>query len=124
MKINFADFIRNKRIEAGYTLREFCKATGFDPSNWSKTERGLLKPPQSKAVLEEIARVLNLGPGTEPYKELFDLAAISSIPDELVEKEILNQLPVFFRTVRLEKPTEKELENLIQKIRSAWQPEK
>lgn len=55
---------------------------------------------------------------------MFDLAALSSIPDGLVEEEILEQLPVFFRTVRGEKPSEEELRNLIKKIRSSWTPEK
>lgn len=124
MKTSFADFIRNKRIEAGYTLREFCKTINIDPSNWSKIERGIMKPPQSEAVLKEIAMTLKLDPDSEPYKELFDLAAISAIPSGLVEQEIINQLPAFFRTVRLEKPTESELRNLVSKIRSAWEPEK
>jgi hypothetical protein len=42
----------------------------------------------------------------------------------LIESEILEQLPVFFRTVRGEKPTEEELKTLINKIRSSWTPEK
>lgn len=124
MKTTFAEFIRNKRIEAGYTLREFCKAIETDPSNWSKIERGIKKPPQSKSVLEEIAAKLKLEPDTETYKELFDFAAISTIPNELIEDEIIDQLPIFFRTVRLEKPTEPELRKLISKIKSAWEPEK
>lgn len=124
MKSTFAEFIRKKRIKAGYTLREFCKAIGTDPSNWSKIERGIKKPPQSKLVLKEIATKLNLEPDTEPYKELFDLAAISTIPTELIEEEIIDQLPIFFRTVRSEKPTESELRNLVSKIKSTWEPEK
>jgi len=120
----FSEFVRNKRVEAGYTLREFCKVIDIDPSNWSKIERGIMKPPQSEAILKEIAIPLKLVPDTEQYKELFDLAAISAIPSGLVEQEIINQMPAFFRTVRLEKPNESELRSLISKIRSAWEPEK
>ena len=120
MKTSFASFIREKRIKAGLTLREFCRLSGFDASNWSKVERGLLTPPQSKKVLDDIAVILKIKKGSEEYKELKDLAALSAIPEDLIEPEILEQLPVFFRTVRGEKPNEKELKALINKIKSAW----
>lgn len=124
MKLSFANFIREKRISAGLTLREFCRLTGFDASNWSKIERGLKTPPQSKKVLDGIARILKIKTGSQDYKELLDLAALSTVPEELIEPEILNQLPVFFRTVRGEKPTEEELKTLITKIKSEWIPER
>jgi transcriptional regulator with XRE-family HTH domain len=124
MKSSFANFIREKRIAAGLTLREFCRLSGFDSSNWSKIERGLLTPPQSKKVLSEIAGILKIKEGSQEYKEMVDLAALSSIPEGLIESEILEQLPVFFRTVRGEKPNEEELKTLSDKIRSAWAPEK
>ncbi|MDO9341459.1 MAG: helix-turn-helix transcriptional regulator [Bacteroidales bacterium] len=124
MKPLFANFIREKRIAAGLTLREFCKLFGFDASNWSKVERGLLTPPQSKKILDEIASVLKIEKESQGYKEMIDLAALSSIPEDLIESEILEQLPVFFRTVRGDKPTEEELKTLLNKIKSAWTPEK
>jgi transcriptional regulator with XRE-family HTH domain len=124
MKTSFASFVRVKRIAAGLTLREFCRQTGFDASNWSKIERSLLTPPQSKNVLETITAVLKIASGSQDYKELMDLAALASVPQDLIEPEILDQLPVFFRTVRGEKPTEEELNTLITKIRSAWTREK
>lgn len=124
MKSSFANFIREKRVASGLTLREFCRLTGFDASNWSKIERGIKTPPQSKKVLDEIAMVLKIKTVSQDYKELMDLAALSTVPEELIESEILDQLPVFFRTVRGEKPTEEELNTLITKIRSSWTPEK
>ena len=124
MKSSFANFIRKKRISAGFTLREFCRLSGFDASNWSKIERCLLTPPQSKKVLDEIATVLKIEKESQEYKEMIDLAALSSIPEDLIESEILEQLPVFFRTVRGDKPTEEELKTLLSKIKSAWTPEK
>lgn len=124
MKPLFADFIREKRIAAGLTLREFCKLSGFDASNWSKVERGLLTPPQSKRILDEISSVLKIEKESQEYKEMIDLAALSSIPEDLIESEILEQLPVFFRTVRGDKPTEEELKTLLDKIKSAWTPGK
>lgn len=124
METTFSNFIRTKRIAAGLTLREFCRLSGFDASNWSKVERGLLTPPQSKKILNEIATTLKIKEGSQEYKEIIDLAALSSIPEDLIESEILEQLPVFFRTVRGEKPTEEELKTLLNKIRSAWTPKK
>src|SRR5664280_1673656 len=124
MKPSFANFIRDKRIAAGLTLREFCRLAGIDASNWSKIERGLSTPPQSVKILNEIASSLKIKEASQDYKEMFDLAALSTIPEELIEPEILEQLPVFFRTVRGEKPTEEELKTLITKIRSSWTPEK
>lgn len=124
MKPLFANFIREKRIVAGLTLREFCKLSGFDASNWSKVERGLLTPPQSKKILAEIAIVLKIEKESQEYKEMIDIAALSSIPEDLIESEILEQLPVFFRTVRGENPTEEELKTLLNKIKLSWTPEK
>jgi len=122
MKPSFANFIRDKRIAAGLTLREFCRLAGIDASNWSKIERGLATPPQSVKILNEIASSLKIKEASQDYKEMFDLAALSTISEELIEPQILEQLPFFFRTVRGEKPTEGELKNLITKIRSAWTP--
>ncbi len=123
MKTSFANFIREKRVAAGLTLREFCRLLGHDPSNWSKIERGLHTPPQSINVLNDIAIVLKIAQGSQEYKEMCDLAALSSVPEGLIETEILEQLPVFFRTVRGDKPTESELNALLTKIKSAWTPE-
>lgn len=123
MKPSFATFIRKKRIDAGLTLREFCREIGFDASNWSKIERGLATPPQSRSVLESIAMVLRIEPGSQEFKEMNDLAALSVISKELIEPEILEQLPVFFRTIRGDPPIEEELRALVSKIKAAWTPE-
>jgi transcriptional regulator with XRE-family HTH domain len=120
MTATFANFIRNKRISVGLTLREFCRALEYDPSNWSKVERGLHTPPQSN----NIADLLKIKEGSQEYKEMVDLAALSSISPDLIESEIIDQLPVFFRTIRGDKPTEAELNALIAKIKSSWTPEK
>ena len=122
MKSSFAIFIREKRISVGLTLREFCRLVDFDASNWSKIERGLFMPPQSKNMLDKIASALKISKGGEEYKEMLDLAALSAIPEGLIEPAILEQLPVFFRTFRGEEPSEGELSDLLKKIKSAWTP--
>jgi len=115
--MHFGSFIKDKRIEKGLTLREFCRKIKLDPSNWSKIERGIFPPPKSRSILEEIALALGLSKNSQDWHALFDLASISFIPSELLEDaEIINKLPIFFRTVRGEKPTRKELEELLEII--------
>jgi len=115
----FGTFIKELRLQREITLREFCRNSGQDPSNWSKTERGIIPPPKSKIVLEQIADVLGLLPGEDDYNTLFDLSAISFIPKNIIEdeKEILEMLPVFFRTVRGDPPTKEELQKLLDLIK-------
>jgi len=114
----FGDFVKELRISKEITLREFCRKSRQDPSNWSKIERDLIPPPKSKIALEQIAFAMEIEPNTEEFNTLNDLAAISFIPKELLgEEEILGKLPVFFRTVRGGPPNEQELEELIELIR-------
>ena len=114
-KTQFGSFIKELRIEREKTLRQFCKEAQFDPSNWSKIERGVLPPPQDVESLEKIARVLGIGRGSTEWRKLFDYASVDRgiIPDDILsDEEALECLPTFFRTVRGEKPTEEELERL------------
>lgn len=109
----FGNYVKSKRFERSITLRNFCKMAGVDPSNWSKIERGILPPPKSNIILNQIAEALSLKPGSDEYNTLFDLAIISFIPKEIIPENVLNKLPVFFRTTRGESPTEEELRKLI-----------
>ena len=110
----FGEFVRQLRLKNSMTLREFCRIAGIDPSNWSKIERGMLQPPKSKTALQKLAKSLNLEEGTNDYETLFELAAIEYVPKELLRNEkVVDQLPVFFRTVRGTKPSREELEELL-----------
>ena len=116
----FGEFIKTLRIERDIGLREFCRRLSYDASNWSKVERGVSAPPQGEEKLNQIAEVLGIEKDPVLYTELKDKAAIDAgiIPkDILSDKETLNALPMFFRTIRSEKPTPEELEKLIEKIR-------
>lgn len=54
------------------------------------------------------------------YNQFFDYAMIDFIPAELAEdSQILEKLPLFFRTARGEKPTEEELKELIKLIQQS-----
>jgi len=114
----FGEYIKSLRISKQITLRDFCKKADLDPSNWSKIERGISPPPKSTLVLTSIAHALNISDKSEEYNTLYDLAAISHIPKELVtDKEIFEKLPVFFRTARGDSPNRKELEKLFKLIK-------
>lgn len=116
----FGEHIKKLRSERKITLREFCRQTAIDPSNWSKVERGILKPPQDKKVLNQIADTLKIEEGGEEWSTMMDLAAISFIPRNLIDNELLlQQLPVFFRTIRGQRPTEEELEKLLKLIKDS-----
>jgi len=116
----FRDFIKERRIEKGLTLREFCRMIEVDPSNWSKIERGVLSPPQDGEKLQRIAEVLDIAIGSEIWQTMKDSATIDvgNIPEDIMsDQRILESLPMFFRTIRSEKPTVEELESLIRIVK-------
>jgi len=105
----------------GFSLRAFCQKAGEDPSNWSKMERGIIGAPTEYSRLLEIAKHLDIA-DDERKQELFDLASAERgrIPkDIMTEQELVSNLPVVFRTLRGEVPTEEELLKLADKIRKA-----
>jgi transcriptional regulator with XRE-family HTH domain len=116
----FGEFIKERRIKKGISLREFCKRLEIDASNWSKVERGLLAPPQDQEKLKKIAQALDIEFGSPLWREMKDKANIDAgiIPEDILSDEkVLNSLPIFFRTIRSEKPTPEDLDELIDMIR-------
>ena len=114
--MNFGEFVKNKRLAIGLSLRKFCDIAEIDPSNWSKIERDRLPVTDDRDQLEKIAKVLNLKIGEKDWQKFFDLAYISKgiIPKYVYsDEEVLNALPVFFRTARGEKPSQEELDKLL-----------
>ena len=119
--MNFGEFIKEKRLAINLSLRKFCELAGLDPSNWSKIERGVLQLSLERPQLEEIASILKLKEGDAEWTKFFDLAAVAKkkIPDYVYEdKEVLDALPIFFRTASKEKPTDEELDKLIKLIKN------
>ncbi len=112
----FGEFIKQRRVELGLSLRKFCKLLDEDPSNWSKVERKILTPPQDVEKLKRIAEILNIKIDSPEWYELVDYAKVDSakIPDYIMsDKEVMEVLPAFFRTVGSVKPTKKEINELI-----------
>ena len=93
----------------------------IDAGNMSKIERGILPPPKSDELLKKYAALLNLKEGTDDWYLFFDSAAADSgrLPKELMEKDILARMPVFFRTIRGKKLSKDKLDKLIKLIKES-----
>lgn len=116
----FGKYVREERLKAGFGLREFCRRLGEDASNWSKVEREVLAPPQDEEKLKRIATILGFFDNPEKWEEFKDMASVDAgiIPKDIrSDEEVLKALPMFFRTVRSEKPSAEELDRLIKKMR-------
>lgn len=118
--MTFGEFFKKMRGEMRVSLRQFCSQNGLDAGNISKMERGLMPPPQGHEKLKEYAPMLGIKEGTDDWYTFFDLAAAETgkIPTEVLNKEdIVNQLPVLFRTLRGQKVSDEQLDQLIHLIK-------
>jgi transcriptional regulator with XRE-family HTH domain len=115
----FGDFLKSLRIDKELTLRQACRLANYDPSNWSKIERGILPPPSDEKTLKNWARILGIAGNKKQIQEFIDDAKIAQglIPQDILSQDILvERLPAFFRTLRNKKPTKKEIDRLIKLI--------
>ena len=118
---NFGPFVESLRQRQHLTLREFCKRAGCDPANISRMERGLVPPPKNHDILERYAAALGLQDGTDDWYRFFDLAAVDQgiVPaDIMADAELVKALPVFFRTLRGQKPSPDEMRLLAANVRA------
>ena len=102
------------------TLRAFCEKHGFDPGNLSRLERGLSLPPQDQEKLAEYATALGLHSDSPEWREFFDRAAAArgELPKDLLEdEEVVEKLPLLFRTLRGDPVPPDRLDDLIDKVR-------
>jgi len=115
----FGSLLEKLRAKNNLSIREICKMVSYDPSNWSKIERGLISPPSEEKTLKLWARALKIK-GDE-IREFMDDANIAQgiIPDDILNKtEMLELMPAFFRTVRNKKPSKEEIDRLVNLIKS------
>jgi len=122
VKSTFGPYLKSIRSQKRVTLRDFCKKAAADPGNISRIERGVWPPPQDQDILERYARALALKEATDEWYRFFDYAAVDRgiVPQDIMsDQEVVKMLPVFFRTMRGQKPTEKEMRELVEKIRKS-----
>ncbi len=117
----FGQKLKELRINRGLTLRKMCKKVDYDPSNWSKIERGRIPPPSNNKILNKWAEVLGLTNDIKIEKFISDAQiAQGLIPSDIMKEEkIINCLPAFFRSVKKEKMTEKDIKELIKLIKNS-----
>ena len=120
MAESFGGFLKRLRIGRGLSLRQFCLQNGFDPGNYSRLERGLFPPPQKHELLEKYATALALERGSDEWIELFDIASAEKgqIPKDIMsDEELVDKLPVVFRTMRATQVSPEKLDDFIELIR-------
>ena len=118
--MKFGSFVKELRAQNRIGLREFCLKNNLDPSNWSKIERGILPPPKNREIILDMARSFALKENSNEWNDLFDLAALDAgmIPHDIINNQnLIGKLPIFFRTLRGQKPTDDEIEELIKVIK-------
>jgi transcriptional regulator with XRE-family HTH domain len=119
MKENFGQILKELRIKKGLTLRNACRILNYDPSNWSKIERGRMSPPSDEKILKKWAKTL----GLSKEKSVHEFIDKANLTQGIIPQDILSQgkavdfLPAFFRTLRNKKPTKKEIDQLIKLIK-------
>ena len=117
----FGQFIKDRRLAAGYTLRSFCEQYGYDPGNHSRLERGHLNPPDDEAWMDRMAGVLGIDSNSSDYHQLVNLASVArrQIPKALLDDaEVAAKLPLLFRTLQGERLPKDKREELVALIRS------
>ena len=124
----FGELVKGRRLELGLTLREFCRRLEEDPSNWSKVERGILRPPMRREKLRHIADILDIREGSVEWERLVDAAAVDAgeIPSYVMEnREVYSALPAFFRTIGSVRLTADEIQKMIDQLlkRAPYRPQ-
>ena len=119
MAETFGEFLRSRRLRAGFGLRSFAEAAGLQASNLSNIEHGRLAPPQDRAKLDELAALLNLPAGSAERGKLYDLAARTAgrLPADVAAFAARTPgIPVLLRTIEKRGLKRSELERLTQYV--------
>ena len=117
--MTWGEFIRKRRLEAGYGLREFAALVGILPSNYNHMEKGRLAPPQDKGKLDQVAEVLGIPRDTPDYHTIMDLAAAGKdkLPADVERFAKDNAMvPVLLRTLANRKLSDEEFRSLVEDL--------
>ncbi len=116
----FGDFVKERRLQQGLTLRAFSGLIQMDPANYSKIERGVLEPPEPGPKLEAIREVLKIESGSEEDRELRRLTELGKnrIPEGIRNNQLaMAGLPVLFRSLEESELTEAKFNELVEFLR-------
>ena len=97
---SFGIFFKQIRMNAGFTLRDFCIAYDLDPIVLGRLERGMIPPPDNDDEIGRYATILGLEEGGEMWDEFFNQAALcrGPISDEMSEAaRTIRECPCFFQ---------------------------
>lgn len=75
-ELSFGKFVKQKRMQLGLRLREFCRKHGFNPSVMSMIERDIAVPMCFDYMISILARALD--PKVDIYNKLCELYHMSS----------------------------------------------
>ena len=118
----FGEFFKELRLRKALTLRQYCQEYGHDPGNISRIERGQLPAPKAETLLRAYAESLGVNEGTDDWLKFLDLAAVSNQTygiSAIKQAELLNRLPLLFRTLDNKELTEERLNQLIEMIKNS-----
>lgn len=120
----FGGYLRRLRLDRGLGLRAFSRQLGMDAANLSNVERGKVRPPRSREILEAIAEALGLAEEGEERRRLFDLAVADRperMPADVAQYAAREPLiPLLLRTVANKQLGEEELRNLIRELNERY----
>lgn len=117
----FGIFLKELRLDADLSLRQFSELVSYDVSNLSKIERGLLPPPPGNLMLRKWLKELKINSSDTKYKRFLDLAAIQRtvFPDDLSERDLKEYLPAFYRTIRNKNTDEEQFNELVKLLKKS-----
>lgn len=118
--MGFGELVKKYRLAQNKSLRRFCEEHDYDPGNQSKLERNINKPPQDEKSLRKLAFALGLSESSEKWEEFMDAAYLANgkIPKYVPDNdEVLEMLPVFFRTTSGQKVSKEKIDKLIELIK-------
>jgi len=119
--MNFCQFFKQKRRVLG-TVRKFAEDNGYDIAYISRLENGVTMPPKDSQKLAKLGLALGIVEGSDEWQVFLDLASMAKneLPADLWDDErAVAMLPAFYRTLRNEKLSKEEAEELLKLIRSS-----
>lgn len=113
--MNFGEYLKMLRLNAGYGLRKFASLIEMPASNLSAIEHG--RRSMSKDKLFLVADVLGLENGTEEWNRLFDLSTqTTQLPADVEQIAGRGFIPALLRTIDNKQLTEADIKKLIEEI--------